>query len=107
MDNLLPNCFSIKNKQFLIQFISGKIIEHKPFFMNCIDLYSGIGSWALGMKLAGLHHLSSFEWNPESNLTHNINFGTKNRETNIREINLADLPAPESVDIVVGSPPYN
>lgn len=58
------------------------------------------------MKLAGLHHLSSFEWNPESNLTHNINFGTKNRETNIREINLADLPAPGSVDIVVGSPPY-
>lgn len=73
--------------------------------MNCIDLYSGIGGWTLGMKLAGLNHLSSYEWNAESNLTHNINFDTKNHEVNIRELCPEDLPPPESVDIVVGSPP--
>jgi DNA (cytosine-5)-methyltransferase 1 len=73
--------------------------------MNCIDLYSGIGGWTLGMKLAGIKHHSSFEWSPDSNKTHNLNFGTHNDEVDIRKLKLSSLPKPGSIDIVVGSPP--
>ncbi|CAN8139038.1 hypothetical protein THIOSC15_1290019 [uncultured Thiomicrorhabdus sp.] len=73
--------------------------------MNCIDFYSGIGGWTLGMKLAGVDHVASFEWNPDSNKTHNANFGTDTPEIDIRKLKLSDLPAPGSIDIVVGSPP--
>jgi DNA (cytosine-5)-methyltransferase 1 len=73
--------------------------------MKCLDLYSGIGGWTLGMKLAGVHHHSSYEWNPESNRTHNLNFGTHNAEVDIRKLEFSSLPKPGSIDIVVGSPP--
>lgn len=73
--------------------------------MNCIDFYSGIGGWTLGMKLAGVTHHSSFEWSPSSNATHNINFGTSNKESDIRKLDLKSLPKPNSIDFIVGSPP--
>jgi DNA (cytosine-5)-methyltransferase 1 len=73
--------------------------------MKCIDLYSGIGGWTLGMKLAGIKHHSSYEWNPESNQTHNLNFDTSNAEVDIRKLEISSLPKPGSIDIVVGSPP--
>jgi len=57
------------------------------------------------MKLAGVVHHSSYEWNPHSNRTHNFNFGTHNSEVDIRALELSDLPPPRSIDIVVGSPP--
>lgn len=74
--------------------------------MKAIDLYSGIGGWTLGMKLNGIEHLKSFEWNKESNTTHNYNFGTDTKEIDIRKLDFEkQLPKPGSVDIVVGSPP--
>ncbi|MBD8489185.1 DNA (cytosine-5-)-methyltransferase [Echinicola sp. CAU 1574] len=73
--------------------------------MNCIDLYSGIGGWTLGMKLNGIEHIKSFEWNKESNLTHNINFGTNTKEIDIRKLDFNSLPKVGSIDFVVGSPP--
>jgi DNA (cytosine-5)-methyltransferase 1 len=73
--------------------------------MKCIDLYSGIGGWTLGMKLAGVEHVASYEWNPESNRTHNLNFDTDNAEIDIRALELSSLPKPGTIDIVVGSPP--
>lgn len=74
--------------------------------MNCIDLYSGIGGWTLGMKLNGIDHLKSYEWNKESNQTHNINFGTYTDEIDIRKLDFSrDLPEQGTVDFIVGSPP--
>jgi DNA (cytosine-5)-methyltransferase 1 len=73
--------------------------------MNCIDLYSGIGGWTLGMKLSGIDHVQSFEWNFDSNLTHNRNFGTDTEEIDIRNLDFNNLPKVGSIDFVVGSPP--
>jgi DNA (cytosine-5)-methyltransferase 1 len=57
------------------------------------------------MHLAGVKPVASYEWNSDSNLTHNLNFGTKTPEINIRELDFNSLPKPGTVDIVVGSPP--
>lgn len=74
--------------------------------MKAIDLYSGIGGWTLGMKLNGIEHVRSYEWNKESNTTHNNNFGTDTEEIDIRALDFKkQLPKPGTVDIVVGSPP--
>ena len=73
--------------------------------MNCIDFYSGIGGWTLGMKLNGIEHVRSFEWNKDSNKTHNMNFGTNTEEVDIRKLDFKTLPEVGSIDFVVGSPP--
>lgn len=57
------------------------------------------------MKLAGVKHHSSYEWNSESNRTHNLNFGTHNAEVDIRTLGVSSLPKPGSISIIVGSPP--
>jgi DNA (cytosine-5)-methyltransferase 1 len=73
--------------------------------VNCIDFYSGIGGWTLGMKLNGIEHIKSFEWNKDSNKTHNVNFGTNTEEIDIRKLDFKSLPEVGSIDFVVGSPP--
>ncbi len=74
--------------------------------MKAIDLYSGIGGWTLGLKMAGIEVVSSYEWWKDANDTHNRNFGTNHKEIDIRKLDLhSDLPDPEEVDFVVGSPP--
>lgn len=73
--------------------------------MAVIDLYSGIGGWTLGFKMAGVEVLSSYEWWKDANLTHNKNFGSEHSERNIRTLSLSDLPDPELISFVVGSPP--
>ncbi|CAN5460007.1 hypothetical protein BH11BAC2_BH11BAC2_16090 [soil metagenome] len=74
--------------------------------MRAIDLYSGIGGWTLGMKLAGIENIASFEWWNEANFTHNINFDTDHGEKNIREIDVTtDLNFNKKINFVVGSPP--
>jgi DNA (cytosine-5)-methyltransferase 1 len=70
-----------------------------------IDLYSGIGGWTLGFKMAGIKVIASYEWWKDANDTHNKNFGSEHKETNIRALELADLPNKRSVKFVVGSPP--
>jgi DNA (cytosine-5)-methyltransferase 1 len=73
---------------------------------TAIDLYSGIGGWTLGLKMAGIEVISSYEWWKEANITHNKNFGTNHKERDIRKLDLKkDLPKPREVDFVVGSPP--
>src|SRR6267142_5287628 len=72
---------------------------------TAIDLYSGIGGWTLGLKLAGINVESSFEWWKDANRTHGVNFGTNHKEINIRELELDKLPSPGKIDYVVGSPP--
>lgn len=74
--------------------------------MKAIDLYSGIGGWTLGLKMAGIEVISSYEWWKDANVTHNKNFGTDHEEKDIRQLDLKnDLPDPSEVDFVVGSPP--
>lgn len=74
--------------------------------MKAIDLYSGIGGWTLGFKMAGIDVVSSYEWWKDANDTHNKNFGTQHSEADIRKLNLQqDLPEPGEVDFVIGSPP--
>ena len=73
--------------------------------MKAIDLYSGIGGWALGLKLAGIEVVRSYEWWTAANDTYSRNFGALTQDTDIRTLPLADLPTVGSVDVVVGSPP--
>jgi len=73
--------------------------------MKAIDLYSGIGGWTLGFKMAGIEIVSSYEWWKDANDTHNRNFGSNHLERDIRALKLEDLPKPEDVEFVIGSPP--
>ncbi len=73
---------------------------------KCIDLYSWIGWWTLGMKLNWIKNVKSYEWNKYSNLTHNINFNTNTKEADIRKLDFQnDLPKSWSIDFIVWSPP--
>lgn len=73
--------------------------------MAAIDLYSGIGGWTTGFRMAGIDVLASYEWWKDANNTHNKNFGTTHSEINIRELKLEDLPNPDDIEFVIGSPP--
>lgn len=71
--------------------------------MRAIDLYAGIGGWGLGLKLADIELVASYErWKPAI-ATHNGNLGGDIEPVDIRKLELADLPA--DIDLVVGSPP--
>jgi DNA (cytosine-5)-methyltransferase 1 len=71
--------------------------------LRAIDLYSGIGGWTLGLKMAGIKIVKSYEWWSVANETHNNNFGTSTPEIDIRKLDLSELP--EGINVVVGSPP--
>lgn len=73
--------------------------------MKAIDLYSGIGGWTLGFRMAGIPVVASYEWWRDANLTHNKNFGSEHAETDIRALDLRTLPARGDIEFVVGSPP--
>lgn len=70
---------------------------------SAIDLYSGIGGWTLGLGMAGIRTLASFEWWGPANRTHARNFGREFPEVDIRRLDPGSLPA--GVDMIVGSPP--
>ncbi len=75
---------------------------------TAIDLYSGVGGWSLGLKMAGFRVLRSYEWWNDAVETHRKNFPHQGKQEtiNIRDMALkSSLPAPKDVDIVVGSPP--
>ncbi len=70
---------------------------------RAIDLYSGVGGWSLGLRLAGIEVVASYEhWGPanETNFKNNSHHA---QTVDIRRLALEDLP--EDIDIVVGSPP--
>lgn len=73
--------------------------------MNAIDLFSGIGGWTLGLKLAGIDVLASYDWWSPANETHGRNFGKTLPNVDIRQMDISCLPQPCEVDFVVGSPP--
>lgn len=70
---------------------------------RAIDLYSGVGGWSLGLRLAGIDIVASYEiWGP-ANETNFKNNSHQAQTVDIRRLALEDLPA--DIDIVVGSPP--
>ncbi|HEY5712951.1 MAG TPA: DNA (cytosine-5-)-methyltransferase, partial [Allosphingosinicella sp.] len=71
--------------------------------MRAIDLYAGIGGWSLGLKLAGVDVVASYEWWQPAIDTHNANLGGALQPVDIRKLRLEDLP--DNIDLVVGSPP--
>lgn len=71
--------------------------------LRAIDLYSGVGGWSLGLRLAGIEVVASYErWGPanETNFKNNLH---QAQIVDIRRLAFEDLPT--DVDIVVGSPP--
>ncbi len=71
--------------------------------VRAIDLYAGIGGWSLGLRLAGVDVVASYEWWQPAIDTHNGNHGGDFSPVDIRQLKLADLPT--GIDLVVGSPP--
>ena len=71
--------------------------------MRAIDLYAGIGGWSLGLRLAGVEVVASYEWWQPAVDTHNGNHGGSLTTTDVRKLELKDLPG--RIDLVVGSPP--
>jgi len=71
--------------------------------MRAIDLYSGVGGWSLGLRLAGVEVVASYErWGPanETNFKNNLH---QAQTVDIRRLTFGELP--KNIDIVVGSPP--
>lgn len=71
--------------------------------MRAIDLYSGVGGWALGLRMAGFEMVGSYEWWDQANRTYEINFAEPPVEADIRALPLEAFPS--DVDLIVGSPP--
>lgn len=70
--------------------------------MRAVDLYAGVGGWSLGLGMAGVEVVASYEWWREANLTNLKNNGHPSHEVDIRFLEAKSVP---EVDIVVGSPP--
>lgn len=75
--------------------------------MKAIDLYAGIGGWSLGLKLAGIDVVRSFEWWKPAARTHSANLSGDVHVVDIRtmSLDLVKKPNGSTIDIVVGSPP--
>lgn len=71
--------------------------------VRAIDLYAGIGGWSLGLRLAGVDVVKSYEWWQAAVDTHNGNHGGALVPTDVRLLKLEDMP--DEIDLVVGSPP--
>lgn len=81
----------------------GGVAKRRMKQMRAIDLYSGVGGWSLGLGLAGVEIVASYErWGPanETNFKNNCHLA---QTVDIRRLALDDLPP--DIDIVVGSPP--
>lgn len=73
------------------------------FNVRALDLYAGIGGWGLGLRLAGIDVVNSYEWWQPAVDTHNGNHAGNITATDVRKLSLEELP--KDIQIVVGSPP--
>lgn len=71
--------------------------------LRAVDLYSGVGGWSLGLRLAGIDVVASYERWDLANETNFKNNRHQAQTVDIRRLSLDDLPS--NIDIVVGSPP--
>ncbi len=71
--------------------------------MKSLEIFSGVGGLALGMKLAGFHHHALVEWNKDACNSLRKNFIA----TNIYQcdIRLFDFQQSGKVDVISGGPP--
>lgn len=72
--------------------------------LAAIDLYSGVGGWTIGLKLAGIDVKRCYEWWDRAIETYNQNLSPIAHSVNIRELDPRDIDV-RQVDVVVGSPP--
>ena len=74
--------------------------------MKAIDLYSGIGGWTLGLRLAGIEVVRCYEWWDSAINTYNANLEPVARKKDIRALKPEDIDCEVGeIDVVVGSPP--
>lgn len=71
--------------------------------LRAVDFYSGVGGWSLGLHLAGIEVVASYEWWDKANETNLKNNCHRTIECDIRLLDIQTVP--QNVDIVVGSPP--
>lgn len=71
--------------------------------LRAVDLYSGVGGWSLGLRLAGIDVVASYERWDVANETNFKNNRHQAQTIDIRRLSTDDLPS--NIDIVVGSPP--
>lgn len=71
--------------------------------LRAIDVYSGVGGWSLGLRLAGIKVVASYELSSPANETNFKNNCHPVHTVDIRMLPLNELPS--NIDIVVGSPP--
>ena len=71
--------------------------------LRAIDLYAGVGGWSLGLSLAGIEVVASYDWWAPACRTNRANGGHAVMQRDIRSLDLEELP--KGIDIVVGSPP--
>lgn len=71
--------------------------------LRAIDLYAGVGGWSLGLKMAGIEVVASYDIWGEANETNFLNNGHPAQTVDLRHLPLEDLP--DKIDVVVGSPP--
>lgn len=70
--------------------------------LTAIDLYSGIGGWGLGLKMANISVAASYELSRPACETQFHNLGHRVYQCDIRRTRLS---LPTHIDVVVGSPP--
>ena len=74
--------------------------------MKAIDLYSGVGGWSLGLKMAGIDIVKSFEYWPKAIETYNNNFNSNLEPIDLRKFDLDKFEFNKGeIDLIVGSPP--
>lgn len=78
-------------------------MEEQSIRPRAIDLYSGVGGWSLGLRLAGIDVVGSYERWGQANETNFKNNNHQAQTVDIRRLSLTDLP--QGIDLVVGSPP--
>ncbi|TGT56617.1 DNA methyltransferase [Mesorhizobium sp. M00.F.Ca.ET.170.01.1.1] len=71
--------------------------------LRAVDLYSGVGGWSLGLRMAGVDVVASYDRWRRANETNEINNGHPAITLDLRSLDLEMLP--RDIDIVVGSPP--
>ena len=72
--------------------------------MRAIDLYSGIGGWTVGLRMAGVDVVKCYDWWRPAIDTYNKNLPPIAFPQDIRELEPSDIDV-TNIDIVVGSPP--
>lgn len=71
--------------------------------LRAIDVYSGVGGWSLGLAMAGIEVVASFDIWERANETNRLNNHHPANKIDVRKICLSSLP--KNIDLIVGSPP--